>query len=154
MRRRVEALARDEVTAGGALADLPQSVRGDHGRDDPELDLGEGEDGPLVRDRDVGCGHEAGAAAEGVALDERDHRSGTGVDRVEHPAQGVRIGEILVVGERGGPAHPLDVGAGAEARAVAGQHDRARLAHVDERLGEAPRSASRRTRCASPAGAA
>src|SRR5690348_11516865 len=39
--RGVETLARDEVAAGGALADLAQRERGDHCRNDPELDLRE-----------------------------------------------------------------------------------------------------------------
>ena len=134
--RGVEALARDEVAAGGALADLPDRVGRDHRRDDPELHLGEGEDGPLVGERDVGGGHEAGAAAEGVPLDERDHGRRAGVDRVEHPPQRVRVGDVLVVGEGDRAAHPLDVGAGAEARPVAREHDGTRLADVDERLGE------------------
>ncbi len=90
----------------------------------------------LVRDRDVGGGDEAGAAAEGMPLDEGDHRRRAGVDRVEHPPERVRVGDVLVVGELDRASHPLDVGAGAEARAVACEHDGARLADVDERLGE------------------
>ena len=79
-------------------------------------------------------GDEARAAAERMALDEGDHRRGAGVDRVEHAAQRVGVGDVLVVGEVDRLPHPLDVGAGAEARALAGEDDRPRLADVDECL--------------------
>ena len=134
--RRVEALARDEVAAGSALADLADRIGRDHRGDDPELDLGEGEDGPLVGERDVRGGNEAGAAAEGVPLHERDHGRRAGVDCVQHPPERVRVGDVLVVREGHRAAHPLDVGARAEARPCPREHDRARLADVDERLGE------------------
>ena len=41
-----EPLARDEVAPRSALPDLPECERRDDGRDDPELHLGEREDGP------------------------------------------------------------------------------------------------------------
>ena len=81
-------------------------------------------------------GDETGAAAERVPLDEGDHGCGAGVDRLEHPAQRVRVGDVLVVGERRRLPHPLDVGAGAEARPVAREDDGPRLADVDECLCE------------------
>ena len=77
-----------------------------------------------------------GAAAEGVALHARDDRRRAAVDRLEHRAQRVRVGDVLVVRELGRGAHPLDVGAGGEARPVPGEDDRARAADVDERLRE------------------
>ena len=64
----------------------------------------------------------------------RDHRRGTGVDRVEHAAQRVGVGDVLVVGERDRLPHPFDVGTRAEARALADENDRPSLADVDERL--------------------
>ena len=90
----------------------------------------------VVRDRDVGAGDEPGAAAEGVALDPRDDGRGAAFDRLQHPAQGVGIGDVALVVEVDGRAHPLDVRACAEARAVTGQEHRAGLADVDECLGE------------------
>ena len=47
-RRRVEALARDEVAPGGAIPDLAERKRRDDGGDDPELHLGEREHGQLL----------------------------------------------------------------------------------------------------------
>ena len=89
-----------------------------------------------LRDGDVGAGDEAGAAAERVTLDPGDDGSGAAVDRLEHAAERVRVGHVGVEVELDGGAHPLDVGAGAEARPVTGEQHRARLADVDERLGE------------------
>ena len=132
----VEALAGDEVATRRAYSDLAQRERRDHRRDDPDLDLGEGEHRPLVREHDVGAGDEPGAAAERVSLDERDDGSGADVDRLQHPAQGGRLGDVLVVGEVDGGAHPVDVCAGAKARPLAGEHHRARRADVHERLCE------------------
>ena len=77
-----------------------------------------------------------GAAAERVPVHARDHRCRTAVDRLEHPPQRVRVGDVLVEGEARGRAHPVDVRAGAEARPLAGEQHRARPADVDERLGQ------------------
>ena len=85
-------------------------------------------------DRDVGRSDETCAAAERVPLHARDHRRRTLVDRLEHPPHRVRVRDVLVEGELGRRAHPVDVGAGAEARALAGEHDRTRAADVHERL--------------------
>ena len=134
--RGVEALAGEEVAPRRARADLGERERRDHGRDDPELHLREREDGLLVRDDDVRAGHQPGAAAERVTLHARDDGRGTAVDRLEHAAQRVRVRDVGVVVEGDRGAHPVDVGTGAEARAFAGQHDRARLADVDERFRE------------------
>ena len=135
-RRCVEALTRDEVAARPARPDLRERERRDHRRDDAELHLREREHGPFVRDRDVGAGDEARPAAERVALNARDDRSRAAVDRLQHPAKGVRVGHVCVEVEVDRGAHPLDVRAGAEARPVAGEQNRSRLADVDERLGE------------------
>ena len=134
--RGIEALARDEVPAGGALADLAQRERGDHGRDDPELHLGEREHRPRLRDHDVAARDKTDPAAEGVALDEGDDGGGAAVDGLEHAPHGIRIGDVRLDVEIGRGAHPIDVGARAEAGPVAGEHDGAARAYVDERLGE------------------
>ena len=130
----VEALARDEVAARGALADPAQRERRDHRGDDPELDLGEGEDRPGLGDRYVAAGDEPDAAAERMAVDEGDDRRRARVDGLEHASQRDGVGDVRLEIEVDRGAHPLDVGPRAEARPVAGQHDRARRAHVDERL--------------------
>ena len=54
--------------------------------------------------------------------------------RVEHPVKTQRVLDVLVVAEVDRHALPLDVGAGAEARAVTGQDDDARIADVAERF--------------------
>ena len=133
---RVEALAGDEVAAGGTFADLAKRIGRDHGRDDSELDLGECKDRPLVCDRDIGDGNEAGTAAEGVALDKHHDRSGAGIDRLEHPAQGVGVGDVFFLREVDRRTHPLDVRAGAEGRSLAADHHRTCLADVDKRFCE------------------
>ena len=130
----IEALAGDEVATGRALADLAEHVGRDHGGGDPELDLGEPEHRSLVGERDVGRRDEARPAADRMPLDDGDHRRGTRVDRVEHAAQRVGVGDILVVGERDRLPHPFDVGTRTEARALADENDRPSLADVDERL--------------------
>ena len=92
------------------------------------------------------------AAAERVPLDEGDDRRRAGVDRLEHPPQRVRVGDIRIHVEVDRASHPLDVRARAEARPLAREHDGAHGAHVDERLrelrdqGRVERVASLRTR--------
>ncbi len=75
-----------------------------------------------------------GPAADRMTLDDGDHRRGAGVDRVEHAAQRIGIGHVLVLGEGDRLPHPVDVRAGAEARPLADEDDGPRLADVDERL--------------------
>ncbi len=87
-------------------------------------------------DGDVGACHEPRATAERVSLDRADDGSGAGVDRLEHAEEPHSVLDVLVVGEVDRRALPLDVGTGAEARAVAGEHDRARVPDVGERLGQ------------------
>ena len=69
-------------------------------------------------------------------MDDRDDRRGAAVDRLEHAAQRVRVGDVRVEVEVDRAAHPLDVRTGAEARPVPREHDGPRGADVDERLGE------------------
>ena len=134
--QRVEALAGDEVAAGRALADLRERERRDHRGDDAELHLGEGEDRVGRRHGDVRAGDEPAAAAECVALHPRDHRHRARVDRVQHHPQPSRIGDVLLVTELDGGAHPVDVGARREALALAREDHRARVADGGEGLGQ------------------
>ncbi len=85
-------------------------------------------------DRDVRRRDESCAAAERMALRADDDRRGAAVDRLEHLAHRVRVRDVLVERERDRRAHPLDIGAGAKARALAGEDDCSRAADVDEGL--------------------
>ena len=131
-----EALAGHEIAPRSTGADPRQREGGDDGRDDPELHLRESEDGVGGGDRDVGRRDESGASAESVALYARDDGGGTAVDRLEHRAQRVRVGDVLVVREVDGRTHPVDVGPGGEARPVTAEDDGTRAADRDERLCE------------------
>ena len=75
-----------------------------------------------------------GAAAERVALDPRDDRRGAPVDRLHHREEPHGVVDVLVEGEVDRGPLPLDVGAGAEALAFAGEQDDARISDVRERL--------------------
>jgi hypothetical protein len=89
------------------------------------------------RDREVGDGDQAAAAAEGRALHARDHGLGAAIDRAEHRGHRLRIAHVLVFAQVERIAHPRDVGTAAERLARAGQHDRANaavVAEADERL--------------------
>ena len=131
-----EALARHEVASRGPGADLRERERRDDRRHDAELHLAERELRARLRDDDVAAGDEAAAAAERVPLHARDDRCRAAVDRLEHRAQPERVGDVLLVGEVDRGAHPVDVRAGRERRAVAREHDGARVADVGERPGE------------------
>ena len=61
---------------------------------------------------------------------------------VEQALERVRLGDVLLVREVGRAAHPLDVGAGAEARPLAGEHDRPRLCRRRRTPRRARRSSS------------
>src|SRR5918996_4269495 len=76
---------------------------------------------PISRPRD-----ESDAAAERVAVGADDHRGRAMVDRLEHLPEAARVLDVLLVAELDRGAHPLDVCPGAEALALAGEHDRAR----------------------------
>ncbi len=66
-------------------------------------------------------------------MDADDDGRGAGVDRLHHRVQVGRVGDVLVVGQVDRRALPLDVRAGAEARAVTREEDEARVADVRER---------------------
>ena len=131
-----ESLARDEVPACSARADLPECERRDHRGDDAELHLAERKLRRRLGDDDVATRDEAAAAAERMTLHAPNHRSGAGVDRVEHRAQAQRVGDVLVVREVDRRAHPLDVRSGGERGAVARQNHGARVTDVRERCGQ------------------
>ena len=131
----VEPLAREEV-ASRLRADLGEDERRDDGRNDPELHLGEPEHRVARGHRDVRARHKPGASAECVPLHAEHERRGAAVDRAHHAREPAGVLDVLVVGEVDGGALPLDVRAGAERLAVAGEHDDARIANVVEGLGE------------------
>ena len=109
--------------------------RDDRG-DDPQPHLGVPEDGVRRGDGDVAAGHEPRAAAERVALHARNDGRGARVDGLEHAVEPHRVLDVLVEREVDRGALPLDVGAGAEALPLAGQHDAASVADVGERVGK------------------
>ena len=111
-----------------ALADLGDDERADDRRQDPEPRLGEPEPGPRLGDDEVGDGAQAHPATERRAMDARDHRRRTRVDGLEHLGHRHRVLLVALGVERHRGAHPVEVGAGAERRSVAGQDDRAKLA--------------------------
>src|SRR5688572_9495098 len=119
----VESLAAAEERAGVRLADLRQHEGADDGRDDAQLRLGEAEDGDGSRQDDVGHRAQAHAAAQRGTLDARDDRHRGGVDGAEQRLHRRGVALVLLRGQPDRCAHPLDVGAGAEDLALAGQHD-------------------------------
>ena len=90
----------------------------------------------LCGEDNVGARDEAAAAAEHVAVHAGDDRSRARVERLQHLAESARVLDVLLVAQLDRRAHPLDVGAGAEALALAGQHNRARVADVGERVAQ------------------
>lgn len=130
----VEALAGEEVAPRRPGPDAGKDERRDHRGDDPEPHLGEPEHSVGCGQDDVGASHDARSAAEGEALHPRDDRSGAAVNRLEHAEEAQRVLDILVVGKVDRRSLPLDVGAGAEGRALARENDRSGIADVGERV--------------------
>jgi hypothetical protein len=64
--------------------------------------------------------------------------------------EGVRVGHVLLVRKLDRGAHPVDVGAGGEALALAGEEDCPCAARIDERLREL--CDQRRVECVPPVG--
>ena len=134
--RGAEALAGEEQPPCRARADRLDDIRRDGGGYEPETRLREREDRILRADRDVAAGDEPDAAAKGRAVDPRDRRLGKIVERGQHRRQRARIGEILRARESSHALHPVQVGAGAKARARTGDDHGThvvRLAEMDER---------------------
>ncbi len=86
-----------------------------------------------------------GAAAEREALDASHDRGRTRLDGFQHAIEPHRVLDVLVEGEVDRRALPLDVGAGAEAAALPGEHHTAGVADVGERPCE--RGDERRVEC-------
>ena len=88
-------------------------------------------------DRDVARGDQTGASGEYRAVHARDGRLGKAVERRQHQRERLGVGEVLIVAVLRHALHPVEVGAGAERRAVAGEDDDAHLVilpHGDERV--------------------
>ena len=124
---RVEALAGDEVAPRRARADLRERERRDDRRDDPELHLRE-------RERASGAATAMSAHATSPAPPPSAWpctRATTGAGQPSIASSicrsALRVGDVLLVARARPSAHPLDVGAGGEARALAGEHDRAHV---------------------------
>ena len=130
----VEALARDEEPPGGTRTDLREHERRDDRGDDAELHLGEAELRGGCGNRDVRTRSEAGAAAEGGAVDARDDRCGAAVYGLQHAPEQHGVRDVLLVRVVDGRAHPVDVGTRAERGSFAREHDHAGIAHVGEGL--------------------
>ena len=117
----------------------------DRRRDQPQSHLGEAEARVLAREHDVAAAGEAGAAAERGAVHARDHGHRAAVDGREHGRGALGVGDVALVRELAGGAHPLEVGAGAERGAAPRQHDcaqglvrrerRERLVHGRDQVG-------------------
>ncbi len=115
------AAAREQLT-GSAGSDRTQHVGRDHGRQQPEPHLGEGEASALDRHGDVGACDETGASADRRPVHAGDDRLGATVDRLE--GRGHRARRLLRFRSSESVAarpHPFQVGAGREGAAGAGQ---------------------------------
>src|SRR5204863_9989965 len=130
----VEALAGQEEASRSPGPDPGEDERRDHCGDDSEPDLCEAEGRIRCGDDDVRAGDEPGAAAEGVALDTRDHGRRARVERREHLVQAERVLPVLFERKVDRSALPVDVGAGAEALSFAREQNDPRVAYVRERL--------------------
>jgi dihydrodipicolinate synthase/N-acetylneuraminate lyase len=129
---RPEPLSGEEVPARGCAADPPENEGRNHRGDDPEAYFREAKGCVLGRDGNIGARDEAGAPAEGVALDARDHRHWAGIHGLEHSVQAHGVIDVLFEREVDGRALPVHIGAGAEARALAGEDDGACVGDVRE----------------------
>ena len=141
----VEALAREEVASRCARPDARNDEGRDDGGDDAEPHLRVAEDRVGSRHRDVAAGDEPRAAAEREALDASHDRRRARLDGFQHAIEPHRVLDVLVEGEVDRRALPLDVGAGAKAAALPGEHHAAGVADVGERVGE--RGDERRVEC-------
>ena len=152
-RGRVESLARDEVPPRGALADLSERERRDHGRDDPELHLGEGEDrsrGSAIDD--VAACDEPDAAAERVALDDARRPVPGSASIASNIRRSAFASATFSSRSRSAEARIHSTSAPAQKLGPSPARTTARArAHVDERLGELGDQRRRRRRSASPA---
>ena len=120
-----------EVSSSRAAVPPPArnaKQRRDDAGDHAAARFGEAELGCGSRDDDVAGEHEPSAARDGRAVHRGDDRLGQ-LDHLRHElAVGLgRVAPVLglfCVGQRGGGVHFVDVHAGAEGLAGAGEHDR------------------------------
>jgi len=108
-----------------ALAHGGDHIGADGGCGQSELDLRQAKLGFLRRQRDVAGGDQAHAAGKGRPVHARDGRLFRHVDGVEHGGQRQGVGVVLPQAVAGHLFHPVQVGAGAERRAMTRQHHRA-----------------------------
>src|SRR6185437_13263415 len=80
--------------------------------------------------------NEARAAPERMTLHANEDGRGTGDDRLEHRPHRVRIGDVLLERKADRRSHPLDIGAGAEARTFTRQHDGVDAPDIDKCFGQ------------------
>ena len=120
----------------------------DRRRDHPQPHLAEPEPPPRG-ERDVAAGDPS--LRRGRRLHARDHRHRAGADGREHGGPALRVGHVLVVAERPGGAHPVDV---APAEKTTCRARRGRRDAADAVVGRGPRPwrrAARRSASASKA---
>jgi hypothetical protein len=120
---RAEGGGGEEHLTRHALAHAADHERSDGGGDKTELRLGQRELDALGGDGDVRDRDKADAAAVDVALNPGDQGLRQGVERGEHRREPAGLGDLAGAVGRLLLAHPLEVGARAEARARGGEHD-------------------------------
>src|SRR5690606_2012385 len=122
---RVEDLGAGEPAAGLARADGGDDVGRDHRGQQAELAFGEPELRLGYADGDVAGGDQADAAAEGRAVDAGGGRARQFVQGAQQAGEGEGVVAVLDLAGGGHAAHPVEVGAGGEARAFAFEHHHA-----------------------------
>ena len=128
--RGVEYLGSEEVAARGARPNGAQHVRTDGGGREAELRFRETELRLRRADRDVAGRDEPRATGESGSMHARDGRFIQPVERRQHVSERARIAQVLFVAVARHALHPVEIRAGTERRAVAGQHD-----YTDIRIG-------------------
>ena len=123
-RSALESGAGEEQLARRGAADLADDERRDHRRDEAESHLGQAEHGVVGGDDDVADRGQTDAAAERGAVDASDDRHRQPVERQEHPRHVAGVVQVLLMRVAGHAAHPVQIGAGAERRARAGERRR------------------------------
>ena len=93
----------------------------------PIRHLGHREQRLRHRNRDVGAGDEADGAGKGRAVHARQRRLGAGVDHLHERAEPFGVGAVFCLRIGRHAAHPVEIGAGAEGRAIGPQEDGAHL---------------------------
>ena len=120
---RAETFGGEEPAAGLRLADLRDHEGRDGGGREAEADFGEAELGAGPRNDEIRAGDEADSTAEHIAVGDADYRLRAIIYGRQHVGQPHRVGAVFGVAGGCLGAHPVGVGAGAEAGAVASQQD-------------------------------